>query len=76
MIVVKLFLAQNTSRNNTYSWFKKEITEDEAANREHRARASPICLAEALSSRVVMIMIDRNEQGLQCINTLDGECFE
>ena len=39
LIVIKLFLAQNTSRNNTYSGFNKEIIEKEDANLEHRDRS-------------------------------------
>ena len=65
LIVIKLFLAQNTSRNNTYSGFNKEIIEKEDANLEHRDRSivriSPpifllpgVCL-EARPSRVEMI---------------------
>ena len=34
--MISLFLVQNTSRNNTYSGFKKELTEEEATDLEHR----------------------------------------
>ena len=34
--MIKLFLALNTSKNNTYSGFKKEMTEEGHAYREHR----------------------------------------
>ena len=40
LIVIRLFIAQNTSRNNTHSGFNKERTEKEDENLEHRDRSS------------------------------------
>ena len=41
--MIKVFLALNTSKNNTYSGFKKEMTEEGHAYREHR-QVECICL--------------------------------
>ena len=77
MIVIKLFLAQNTSRNNTYSGFNKEIIEKEDANLEHRDRSIVSHLAaDFLVARCLEARPSRVEMIPEWIVTLDGECFE